>query len=106
VAGIVTVDTRASARTSADPFAARLAAARDGLARRGAAALLIGVGSDLLYLSGHLAHPMERLTMLVLPARGRAAIVVPRLESMAAAVSPAGAAGLVEIVPWAETDDA
>jgi len=48
---------------------------------------------------------MERLTMLVLPAAGEAAIVVPRLESMAAAASPAGAARLVEIVPWDETDD-
>jgi Xaa-Pro aminopeptidase len=48
---------------------------------------------------------MERLTMLVLPADGEAAIVVPRLESMAAAASPAGTAGLVEIVPWDETDD-
>jgi Xaa-Pro aminopeptidase len=85
--------------------AARLTAAREGLARKDAAALLIGVGSDLRYLTGHVAHPMERLTMLVLPATGAAAIVVPRLESMAAAASPAGAAGLVEIVPWDETDD-
>jgi Xaa-Pro aminopeptidase len=66
----------------------------------------VGVGSDLRYLTGHVAHPMERLTMLVLPASGAAAIVVPRLESMAAAASPAGVAGLVEIVPWDETDDA
>jgi len=101
----VTVETRKAAETSAGPFAARLAAARDGLARRGASALLIGVGSDLRYLTGHLAHPMERLTMLVLPAKGAAAIVVPRLESMAAAASPAGAAGLVDVVPWDETDD-
>ncbi len=86
-------------------FARRLAAAREGLERRGAAALLIGVGSDLRYLTGHIAHPMERLTMLVLPAAGEAAIVVPRLESMAAAASPAGAARLAEIVPWDETDD-
>ena len=86
-------------------FAGRLAAAREGLERGRAAALLIGVGSDLRYLTGHVAHPMERLTMLVLPAAGEAAIVVPRLESMAAAASPAGAARLVEIVPWDETDD-
>lgn len=88
-----------------DVHAARLAAAREGLGRQGAAALLIGVGSDMRYLTGHVAHPMERLTMLILPATGEAAIVVPRLESMAAAASPAGAAGLVDIVPWDETDD-
>jgi Xaa-Pro aminopeptidase len=100
--------TVAAARPSTTPpdvHAARLAASREGLTRQGAAALLIGVGSDLRYLTGHVAHPMERLTMLVLPAKGEAAILVPRLESMAAAASPAGAAGLVEIVPWDETDD-
>jgi Xaa-Pro aminopeptidase len=89
----------------AEMIAARLDAARRGLAERGDAALLIGIGSDLRYLTGHVAHPMERLTMLVLPASGAAAIVVPRLESMAAAASAAGVAGLVEIVPWDETDD-
>ena len=101
----MTVETASPSRVTADPFDQRLAAARAGLARRGAAALLIGVGSDLRYLTGHVAHPMERLTMLVLPTTGQVAIVVPRLESMAAAASPAGAAGLVEIVPWDETDD-
>jgi len=102
----MTVAAPGAGTASRDTFAARLAAARAGLAARGDAALLIGVGSDLRYLTGHLAHPMERLTMLVLPAEGPPAIVVPRLESMAAAASPAGAANLVEIVPWDETDDA
>jgi Xaa-Pro aminopeptidase len=101
----MTVEARTGPATAAATHAARLSAARAGLAGRGAAALLIGVGSDLRYLTGHLAHPMERLTMLVLPASGPAAIVVPKLESMAAAASPAGAAGLVEVVPWDETDD-
>jgi Xaa-Pro aminopeptidase len=86
-------------------IAARLAAARAGLAARGASALLIGQGSDLRYLTGHGAHPMERLTMLVLPAEGGAALVAPRLEAMAASASAAGAAGLVAVVPWDETDD-
>jgi len=105
MAGRMTVDARPGPATAAETHAARLAAARAGLAGRGAAALLVGVGSDLRYLTGHLAHPMERLTMLVLPATGDAAIVVPRLESMAAAASPVGAAGLVDIEPWDETDD-
>ena len=101
----MTVEAAVAPRTTAGPFERRLTVARKGLARRAAAVLLIGVGSDLRYLTGHVAHPMERLTMLVLPASGEAAIVVPRLESMAAAASPATAAGLVEIVPWDETDD-
>jgi Xaa-Pro aminopeptidase len=85
--------------------AARLAAARAGLAAHDATALLIGQGSDLRYLTGHAAHPMERLTMLVLPVNGDAVLVAPRLEAMAARASTAGAAGLVEVVPWDETDD-
>jgi Xaa-Pro aminopeptidase len=93
------------AASGEDLFAARLSAARAGLGAHDAGALLIGQGSDLRYLTGHGAHPMERLTMLVLPASGEAALVAPRLEAMAASASPAGAAGLVEVVPWDETDD-
>jgi Xaa-Pro aminopeptidase len=100
------MSTEAPARTgSAEVFEARLARARDGLRARDAAALLIGISSDLRYLTGYAAHPLERLTMLVLPADGQAVLVAPRLEAMAASASPAGAAGLVEIVPWDETDD-
>ena len=87
------------------PFSDRLAAARDGLAAQGAAALLLGIGSDLRYLTGYAAHPTERLTMLVLPSRGTPALLVPRLEATAAAASPAAVTGDVEIVTWDETDD-
>lgn len=86
-------------------FADRLARAQAGLRANGAAALLIGIGADLRYLTGYAAHPLERLTMLVLPADGRPSLVAPRLEAMAAAASPAGAASLVDVLPWDETDD-
>jgi Xaa-Pro aminopeptidase len=95
----------ATAIASGRTFSDRLTAARDGLATRGAAALLLGIGSDLRYLTGYAAHPSERLTMLVLPGRGTAALVAPRLEAMKAAASPVGAAGDVEVVAWDETDD-
>ena len=84
---------------------ARLGAAQAALASSGAAALLLGLGADLRYLTGYSAHALERLTMLVLPAEGRPALIAPRLEAMAAASSPAGGAGLVDIVAWDETDD-
>ena len=87
-------------------LADRLGRAQAGLAERGAGALLIGIGADLRYLTGYTAHPLERLTMLVLPADGAASLVVPRLEAMAAAVSPAAIGGLVDVVAWDETDDA
>ena len=86
-------------------FGDRLARARAGLLGKGAGALLIGIGSDLRYLTGYAAHPLERLTMLVLPGSGSASLVAPRLEAMAAAASPAGAADLVEVVAWDETDN-
>lgn len=87
-------------------YAERMAGARALLGRRGVAALLIGVGADLRYLTGYVAMPLERLTMLVLPATGRPSLVVPRLEAMAATASPAIRGGLADVVPWDETDDA
>jgi Xaa-Pro aminopeptidase len=86
-------------------YRARLDGAREGMRARGIAALLVGVGADLRYLTGYTAHALERLTLLVLPAVGRGALVVPRLESMAAAGCPAAAEGLVEVMAWEETDD-
>jgi Xaa-Pro aminopeptidase len=84
----------------------RLARAHERMHGAGAGALLIGIGPDLRYLTGYAAHPLERLTMLVLPAGGPASLVAPRLEAMAAAASPAASGGLLEVVPWDETDDA
>ncbi|HEX5239563.1 MAG TPA: hypothetical protein VFW20_01075, partial [Candidatus Limnocylindrales bacterium] len=50
---------------ASERYVERLAKARAGLESVGAEALLIGVGADLLYLTGYLAMPLERLTMLV-----------------------------------------
>ena len=63
--------------------------------------LLLSVGADLPYLTGYEAMPLERLTMLVLPASGDAHLVVPRLEAPRVTPQP----DLFEIVPWEETDD-
>jgi Xaa-Pro aminopeptidase len=87
-------------------YAERLAAARSIAEESGIAAVLMGVGADLRYLTGYVAQPLERLTMLVVPAGGPPRLIVPRLEAIPARASTAGAAGLVEIVPWEETDDA
>ena len=87
-------------------FAARLERARVVARRQGLGALLIGVGADLRYLTGHIVLPLERLTMLVIPAHGPATLVTPRLEAVAARQAPAALAGLFDILPWDETDDA
>ena len=86
-------------------FGTRLSAARGRAADRGVAALLVGVGSDLRYLTGYAALPLERLTMLVLPATGRPVLVAPRLEAMAAAGCAAARTGAVDVEAWDETDD-
>lgn len=87
-------------------YAQRLDAARAALRERGAAALLIGVGPQLRWLTGYAAMPLERLTMLVLPADGPATLVVPRLERDPAGRAPASVGGLLTIATWGETDDA
>ena len=55
----------------AERYANRLAGAQGGAGERGVTALLVGVGPDLRYLTGYEAMPLERLTMLVVPASGR-----------------------------------
>lgn len=89
-----------------DRYAARLAACREAITERGLAALLIGVGPDLRYLTGFVGEPMERLTLLVVPGEGPVSFVVPRLEATKARTTPLAAGGHAAVVPFEETDDA
>ena len=63
-------------------------------------ALLLSIGADLPWLTGYMAMPLERLTMLVLLADAGATLVVPRLE--ARRVTPRAE---FDIRPWEETED-
>lgn len=65
-------------------------------------AMFVGVGSDMRYLTGYAAMPLERLTLLVLQRGAAPFIVVPRLELGAA---EAGIRPDLEIRTWDETDD-
>ncbi len=67
----------------------------------GVDALLVSVGSDLPYLTGYEAMPLERLTMLVVPRDGEATLVIPRLEAPRVVERP----GAFSLLPWNETDD-
>ena len=96
---------RITSTISAERYAARLAAAQGQLPDEDAAALLIGVGADLQWLTGYAAKDLERLTLLIVPSVGRAMLVVPRLERAAAQVATAVEARLVDIVTWEETED-
>ncbi len=90
--------------SSLDDARDRLDRARAATADAGIAALLISPGSDLRYLTGYEAKPLERLTCLVLTADGDPRLVVPALERSAALASPVGSLDL-EVVAWSETDD-
>ncbi len=100
--------TTAAARPTIPParFGERLARARERTAALGLDALLIGVGPDLHYLAGYDAMPLERLTMLVVPAAGPITLVAPRLEVTPARGCSAVAGGFVEVATWEETEDA
>ena len=67
----------------------------------GVEAMLLSVGADLPWLIGYEAMPLERLTMLVLPADGDPTLVIPAFEVPRVVERP----GLFSIAPWGETDD-
>jgi Xaa-Pro aminopeptidase len=71
------------------------------MGRRGIDALLLSIGADLPYFTGYTAMPLERLTMLVLPASGTAVLVVPELEAPRVVERPE----IFAIRPWGETED-
>lgn len=64
--------------------------------------LTLSVGSDLPWLVGYEAMPLERLTMLVVPREGEAKLVIPALEVARVTERP----DLFSIVAWGETEDA
>ena len=88
-------------------YAGRLAAARRATAAAGLDALLVGVGADLRYLAGYAALPLERLTLLVIPASGDApmTLIAPRLEATPARSCPGVLSGAVVVATWEETED-
>ena len=90
---------------TASRYADRLARTAAAARAAGVRALLIGVGPELEWLTGYEAKPLERLTLLVVPAEGDPSIVVPRLEVGAAEAAPAIGEGGVRVRPWQETGD-
>jgi Xaa-Pro aminopeptidase len=68
----------------------RLRAAQAATAVAGLDAMLLTPGSDLRYLTGYQAMPLERLTCLVLPADGEPTLIVPTLERPAAEAATRG----------------
>ncbi len=87
--------------TPTSVFIDRLDRARTAMRDAGVDVLLASVGSDLPYLTGYEAMPLERLTMLVLPRDGEATLVIPRMEAPRVVEQP----GAFTMRPWNETDD-
>ena len=86
-------------------YVERIRAAQATAKAEGFAAILVGVGADMRYLAGYPAMPLERLTMLVIPAEGDPSLVAPRLEATPARSCAPAAAGDLPIVTWEETGD-
>src|SRR6476619_7171655 len=81
--------------------AERLARVRAAMADHGLDVVLLSVGPDLPWLTGYEAMPLERLTMLVLPAERDATLVVPRLEAPRVIERPE----VFSLRTWDETED-
>src|SRR5208283_2937033 len=79
----------------------RIDRVRGRMGELGVDALLLSHGADLPWLTGYRAMPLERLTMLVVPACGDPVLVVPALE----APRVAAADTLFSLIPWSDTQD-
>ena len=90
-----------SPRNDEQIFAERLERARHAMRAQGVDVALLSLGLDMPYLTGYNAMPLERLTMLVLPANGDAVMVIPRLEAPRVKPMP----NVFSLLPWNETDD-
>lgn len=82
-------------------FPARITLAQTAMRTQGIDALCVSVGSDLPYLTGYRATPLERVTMLVVPVEGRAELVVPGLEAPRVRVHD----NSFDVHGWGESDD-
>ncbi|MGI9611369.1 MAG: M24 family metallopeptidase [Acidimicrobiales bacterium] len=82
-------------------FERRLARVREAMTAAEVDVLLLSVGPDLPWLIGYEAMPLERLTMLAVPADGMATLVIPGFEVPRVVERP----DLFSITAWGETDD-
>jgi Xaa-Pro aminopeptidase len=87
---------------SAAPDVSRMARVRTRMDELGVDVLLLSLGADLPWLTGYRAMPLERLTLLLLPRRDEAVMLVPALE----AARVPDASGRFVLRPWSEDEDA
>ncbi len=87
--------------SATDFHADRIERLQAQLAQDGVDLAIFGPSADLLYLTGFDAHLSERLNLLVVPASGKPALVVPTLE----APLVGDAARLVKLHTWEDHED-
>lgn len=85
-------------------YTSRVEQVRQKMAQSSLDAMLITPGSDLLYLTGYNAVPLERITALVITQSSDPFLIVPRLERSSALASPYGSTGW-RVIAWGENDD-
>lgn len=96
--------TMTAANATASEFSARWDVLRARAVGVGAAALVVGGGSDLAYLTGHDGHSYERMTAavsLTSPGASPALLVTPKLEAERITPMPE----VFELGPWEDSDD-
>jgi len=85
-------------------YSERLQKVRTALQAANFDAMFVTPGSDLRYLTGYDALPLERLTCLAITSDQSAQLLVPRLELPAAQHHGLDEFG-IEVIAWDETDD-
>jgi Xaa-Pro aminopeptidase len=80
-------------------YGARVVRLQQRMAEQHVDVVLLAAGADLTYFTGYEAVPLERLTMLVVPAVGDSSLFVPELEVARVEQGP------FELVSWTETED-
>lgn len=90
--------------SSSTYLANRVARVIEQLKANSVDAVFVTPGTDLSYLIGYHAVPLERLTMLVISSTQDPFLVVPRLEKSAAIASPFGETSW-DVIAWGETED-
>ncbi|MEX2532458.1 MAG: Xaa-Pro peptidase family protein [Nitriliruptoraceae bacterium] len=84
-------------------FSTRLRNAQHALAAHKHDAVIVGPSSDLNYLLGYDALPLERLTLLIVPMVGEVNLIVPELERERAQAF--GCDRYASVVTYTETDN-
>ena len=89
---------------TAQDFAWRMRRGAQQAAEAGLAGVLVTPGPDLLYFAGYMPIAItERITMLVIPATGDPAMIVPILERPDAEAAPGAPA--LSVHDWTDGDD-